>query len=127
MQKLLRAFSAFVAITCLAVPTASPMCLICDSEIWLNDTVAKCFSEKFPLYYSELQNTGKPVVTVDLSSCGQDGARGGLASMPGVPSELPATLYLLDRSSLECLDQIIRNDSLGFNPTRLVTLSDSCP
>lgn len=104
--------------------SASSTCLICDSDVWMNDVAKKCFIADMSKYVDEMTSKGSDFVTVSFDTCGK--SRGGLMTLPTQVGSSHKSSYVLDKQSLSCLYKLLMQRTASLDPYVVFNLEREC-
>lgn len=121
-----RLFLAAVAVS-LGLAASAPayaLCVMCNSTVRLNGSLAQYFAERLGDVESRLAKSGKPYIIVDLSDCA---SRDALPTGGGTNLVLDKQ-FVADDPALKCLAaKIAATDDTGFDPSHVFDLNQDCP
>lgn len=113
----------FLSFTAMAAQ-ANSICLICDSDVWMNDETKKCFVTDMNRYVNEMASKGSDFVTVNFETCGK--SRGGLMSLPSGVRSAHKSSYVLDKASITCLYKLLTERTASLDPYVVFKLEREC-
>jgi hypothetical protein len=117
---------AIVFATTLAVTDChAASCVICDTNIWLNDVTKDCFLDNVDKYLDEMKSSQSSYVTVDFESC-VDPSKRGLIELPKDAQVSRKLSFILDRDSLNCLYRLVSLRGDDFDPYVVFQLDKDC-
>ena len=112
------------AILCVSPASATDECLICDNEVVLNSSLAKCFLERLPA----LDDNNSQIIIADLAGCpaSEELSRGVIEalSMPGAETAEPSENFVLTREHLSCLLSLLERNEIILDPFAQIDLDD---
>jgi len=134
------------AIILLAFASSSALaedCAVCDTEIVLTSLLAKCFLGKTASMLDEMQAKNLPFHLVSLGDCeavpgnhrGSDGKADSsrlILSWSDIRSARIGTqpiatpTFILDRTAIICLFELIKKEPTGFDPARAFRPAEMC-
>lgn len=99
-------------------------CGLCARTVVINSPLAGCFLKRFP----EWQSRNTAAIVVDLTGCeGVETDRGVIAALPvpGAPSAVPDTEFIVTLAQLVCLKRKLEDPALVLDPSATIDL-DAC-
>ena len=102
-------------------------CDFCSPKVVLDARRALCFMEIYEERLRNLDDTSKGLMRIDLESCPVR-TRGVFdnGKVPGVNTRKLGRVVFLDNLRISCLEKIISETSIGFDPSRVFVLKDVC-
>jgi hypothetical protein len=105
---------------------AYALCVICNSSVRLDESLASCFAERADEELQKLGAGGKGFIIVDLGDCSSRGSLPTGNAADGPPLALDGQL-VADAQSLKCLTaQIAAMDDSALTPSHLFDLTTDC-
>ena len=125
MRPIFVAASLALGVALAATTSASALCVMCDSTVRLNGSLAECFAQRVSDVESKLTQSGKPFIIVDLSDCT---SRDVLPTGPQPTGLTLDTHFIADAQSLKCLSaEIAATGDDNFDPSHVFDLGKACP
>ena len=114
-------------------------CFICDEVIEVDARRAACFLADYHKYIQAIETSGKGRAEIDLSGCTDEEivTNRGVEVFPFFPGKTPdggvpaakvniRSIYILDRTSAECLKNVLEHHTSPIDPFLRVNLIETC-